>query len=524
MRFSLFLIAAVLLAYTEAATVQFNVISPGSKSVQVDVGGTLTTLTAPNTGVPFYTGSVETGAATTYKYVSDAKSEGFSRTLGSGISSTLNDYYDRPTTYANIPALPRPLDNGKQWTRAAESPDLFDINYMPSIFVQGVQSEMDYLVLNVPKTRYIVNITMIGKDYVRTFSQATLRISGAGKTHNNAKQSWRWTLAAGDFIDSRNSFKIRHMEEDPTQMREKLYADCLRSMGTYANQANMVRYFINNEAFGTFNLIDDVSEYSYIRSMFYGGNPPSQMGPLYDGASGASFAFVNDPSGYDSFKPTKGSPQGSEAILPLAKAFHELNVTDTLAVNRFEDIFDVDQFLRFMVMEYLTGSWDNYWEMQSNDGAYCDYANNNTWYYLGQDYDGSFGVNLPVDVINWSYRDYPKKNPGAVLINGFLKNTDLASRFESYIVDTVKKLFNNNTLGQHIMAYREFIELDLKWDRTVVQRSPGIDYGWVFSNSYDNLFTEVSSPKKTGGGAAYGLTEWIAKKAQFVAKDLKFTL
>ncbi|KAI9353180.1 coth protein-domain-containing protein [Pilaira anomala] len=509
---------------THAATVQFNVISPGSKSVQVDVGGNRTALTAPNSAVPFYTGSVEIGTATSYKYVSDSKSEAFSRTLTAGVSNTFNEYYDRPITYANIPTLSRPLDNGKQWTRAAESPDLFDINYMPSIFVQGIQSEMDYLVENVPDSRYKVNITMIGKDYVRTFNHATLRISGAGKPHNNAKQSWRWTLAKGDYIDNRNSFKIRHMEEDPTQMREKLYADCLRAMGTYANQANMVRYFINNEAFGTFNLIDDIAEYSYIRSMFYAGKPPKKMGPLYDGASGAGFQFIPDPYDYGSFKPTKGSPEGSEAIFPLAKAFNQLNITDNLAVSRFEKMFDIDQFLRFMVMEYLGGSWDGYWEMQTNDGAYKDYANKNKWYYLGQDYDGTFGVNNPVDVVNFSYRDYPAKNPDAVLINGFLKNKDLAARFESYIVDTVKQLFNNNTLGKRILAYREFIEPDLKWDRSIKQRSPGIDYGWVFSNTYENLFREVSSPKKTGGGAAYGLIEWIVKKSQFVAKDLKFTL
>lgn len=521
---SLYTVASVLLVSAQAATVQFNVISPGSKTVQVYVDGKVSSLSASIANVPFYTGSVEVGTASSYKYVSDNKTEVFSRTLSKDTTITFNEYYNRPITYANIPVLPRPLDNGKQWTRGSQSPELFDTNYIPSIFVQGVQSEMDALVTRTLKTDHLVDITMIGKDFVKTFNKASLSISGAGKKHNPAKQSWRWTLAAGDYIDNRDTFKIRHMEEDPTQMREKLYADCLRAMGTYANEANMVRYFINGQSFGTFNLLDDVTKYSYLRAMFYNGNPPAQMGPVYDGASGASFEYFADPSEYSSFKPTKGSPEGSEAIQPLAKAFRLLNVTDTLAVDRFENTFGIDQFLRFMVMEYLGGSWDGYWQMQTNDGAYKDYANNNTWYYLGQDYDGSFGVNLAVDVINYSYRDYPAKNKNAVLINRLLTNKDIASRFESYITDTVKQLFNNATLGKHIMAYREFIAPDLKWDRSIKQRSPGINYGWVYSNSYDNLFEEVSSPNKNGGGAAYGLTEWIAKKSQFVAKDLKFTL
>jgi hypothetical protein len=35
------------------------------------------------------------------------------------------------------------------------------------------------------------------------------------------------------------------------------------------------------------------------------------------------------------------------------------------------------------VMEYLTGSWDAYWMMQSNDGAYQDPVSKK-WYYLPQ--------------------------------------------------------------------------------------------------------------------------------------------
>jgi hypothetical protein len=524
MRFSLSICTSLLLASVQAAIIQFNVLSPGSNSVQVNVNNKLTALTAPTAGIPFYTGSVDIGSAKTYKYVSDSKAEGFSRDLPIDAGSTCNDFFNRPITYANIPKLPRPLDNGKEWTRADQEPDLFDTNYIPSIFVHGDPEEMNQLIQQVPKQKYTTQLTFVGKDYVKSFTNVTLSISGAGKKHNPAKQSWRWTLSPGDYINNRNNFKIRHMEEDPTQMREKLYADCLRAMGTYANQANMVRYYINGQSFGTFNLLDDIKDYSYIRSNFYNGHPPEQMGPLYDGASGAGFQYIQDPYDYGAFKPNHVSPEGSEAIYPLAKAFHELDVKDTSAVNRFGSMFDIDQFLRFMVMEYLTGSWDGYWMMQTNDGAYKDYAHNNTWYYLGQDYDGTFGVNLAVDVLEFSYKDYLSKYPDAVFINGFLQNADLRSRFESYIKDTVKILFNNQTLGKHIKAYREFIAPDLEWDRSIIQKSPGINYGWNFQNTYDNIFRGVSSPNANGGGAQYGLVEWISKKSAVVAKDLNFTL
>jgi hypothetical protein len=106
-----------------------------------------------------------------------------------------------------------------------------------------------------------------------------------------------------------------------------------------------------------------------------------------------------------------------------------------------------DQVHLFVCLRnFSTGSW----MMQTNDGAH---SSNILWYYLGQDYDGSFGVYLTVDVLEFSYdKHYPDKCPEAVLIIGFLQNTDLRSRLK----DTVKTLFNEETLGKRIKAFREF--------------------------------------------------------------------
>lgn len=41
------------------------------------------------------------------KYVVNGKEESFERTLEG--ESTRNDFYDRPVTYAAIPALPKPI-------------------------------------------------------------------------------------------------------------------------------------------------------------------------------------------------------------------------------------------------------------------------------------------------------------------------------------------------------------------------------------------------------------------------------
>lgn len=84
-------------------------------------------------------------------------------------SSTRNEFYSRPVTYAtNIPQLPSILTEGA-WSRGSTSDPIWDGNYIPSIFVTANENEMENLIENVPKTTYKAKITYIGPDEVTTF-------------------------------------------------------------------------------------------------------------------------------------------------------------------------------------------------------------------------------------------------------------------------------------------------------------------------------------------------------------------
>lgn len=312
------------------------------------------------------------------------------------------------------------------------------------------------------------------------------------------------------------------MEEDPTQLREKLYADIARKMGTYANEANLVRFFINKEGMGTFNLLDDVIMYSYINAMFYGGDAPEQMGPLYDGGSGADF---NPATGYDSFVPNVESPLSQDAIAPFAEAIADVDFSNDAEVQAIAQYFDYDQFLRFMIMEFLTGSWDGYWQEQTNDGAYID-TKENKLYYLAQDFDATFGVNLPFekDFVNKSFQDWVKQFPNAFLINKLLSNPSVNKTFQNYLTTTVEEIFNYDTLKAYVEARHNFIYPDLAWDRSIKQRSPGNIFGWTAKQTTENLYEAVTAPgpdASSTGGAQFGLLEWVQLKEKSLRSQLK---
>ncbi|KAF9203297.1 hypothetical protein BGZ49_006557 [Haplosporangium sp. Z 27] len=516
-----------LAAIAQAAQVTFNVIAPNVTTVQVSVNGQLTTLNSADPTSPIFSGAADTGSDTHYKYVAGGVSEAFDRQLPSGSSATFYDFLNRPVTYADIPELPWPIENNPQWTRSGAKQSIFDSNYIPTIFVNGNANDLNSLIANPTNVTYAVNVTYVLANEVKTFTNVTFGIHNPGKKSNNAKQSWQWQHSPNDTYQKRSHFKIRHQEEDPTQIREKLYADISRAMGTYANEANMVRFYINNDAFGTFNLLDDVIQYSYPYAMFYDGNPPAQMGALFDGASGASFQY--DPTGnaYYSWIMNADSPETSQAIGPLCQLWNQTDKTNDTAIAQVDAIFDLDYFMRFMVLEYLTGNWDGYWEEQTNDGLYRDPTQNNKWYYLAQDFDATFGVNLPTadpTFVSWSYKSFPGNFSGGVMINGLLQNPTYQAKFESYLKSTVQVLFNNVTLTNRILKYHDFILPDLAWDRNITQRSPGINYGWTLAQATENLWGGVQAPNNNGGGASWGLIQWIVAKTAAVAQEFSIAV
>ncbi|CAO3680059.1 unnamed protein product [Rhizopus stolonifer] len=532
MKLSLAVISSsFLVAIAKAASIQFNVIAPSATDVKVSVNGQQVALTASDANVPYFVGSAEVGSSSTYKYVVGGTEESFDRSLTGITNSTLNDFYNRPVTYANIPQLPSPIETNPQWTRSGKKPEIFDDNYVPSVFFHGDDTQVQTLVKNVPADKVSGTLTFIGSNYVHSFQNVSFGIHGAGKKHNNAKQSWNWSLSGSDTMGNRNFFKLRHMEEDPTQIRERLYADILHAMGTYANEATMVRLFLNGQGFGTFNMLDDITQFSYINAMFYGGNPPATVGPLYDGASGADFQYhPGNTDGYSSWVANANNPNAEnyEALDPLCKAWNETTYTDNTAMANFEKMFDMEHFMRFMVIEYLTAHWDGYWMGQTNDGAYRDPSDNNKWYFLDQDFDGTFGVNLDVAegtaFVGVSYKDFPNRYPAAVMANNVLQNADKKATFEKYLTETVRVLFNNVTLTNRVLALHNFLLPDLEWDRSITQQSPGINFGWTMDQVNQNLWQGVTAPNNNGGGAAWGLVEYIAAKAQAMAKEYNITI
>ncbi|KAI9299448.1 hypothetical protein BJ944DRAFT_245235, partial [Cunninghamella echinulata] len=144
---------------------QFKVIAPGGKQVQVLVNGKTVDLKAPDADVPYFVGNAD-ATGSNYKYVVDGKEESFMRQLGG--DSTMNDFYNRPVTYADIPRLPNVIGSNN-WDRAAGPGPIWDTNYIPSVFINGNPKEMKSLIQDLSNKIYSVKFTIIDANDVHTF-------------------------------------------------------------------------------------------------------------------------------------------------------------------------------------------------------------------------------------------------------------------------------------------------------------------------------------------------------------------
>lgn len=98
----------------------------------------------------------------------------------------------------------------------------------------------------------------------------------------------------------------------------------------------------------------------------------------------------------------------------------------------------------------------------------------------------------------------------------------MKTTFETYLKNVTSILFNPATLGRRVAAVQERLKPEVAWDRNITQRSPGINYHWTYQQFLDNINQPVSGVG--GGGAQWGLMQWVDAKSQVVAKEFALTL
>ncbi|ORX45901.1 hypothetical protein DM01DRAFT_1364539 [Hesseltinella vesiculosa] len=513
------------------ADVQYAVVAFPSNagSVQVAVDGQNHPLTADSQVPNLFKGSAPSGSS--YQYVMDNQAETPKRSLANGASSTGNEFFNRTHTIVNVPELPQ----------------AYHPFYPPLFTGMNKSNEVATIILNVNGSAFdsvVQAPTQKGKAQVYSFAYVSNKevytISTSGQsTKDFAKQSY--AIDFGDFIPQgqkkplffgRTIVKLRAEATDPTQLREKLYLDCLAAAGATTLSGSFVRLFVNNQPYGLYTLMDDISTHT-IDNMLHGGNwTYATTGVTYKGnalspTQEGNLAYLgDDPTKYspDTYKlvdvgedPNASTKNNTVTnLIDFTKRLSQINPSTITDGNNqaLLGLLNPDNTLVALAMNYLTDSWDGLWVQASNYYLNQDFGTNQ-WCITSYDFDETFGNGAQPGRDSVPYTNYSRPDSVRPLPDLFLNSPYYKLHFEEILKTMVKRFFNTRVIVPRLQAWATLLEEDIAWDYSIPGHSPGTKNTFTVQDFLTNLNSTAASTE--------GIGQWIGNRVSSLTQQLSFT-
>ena len=337
-----------------------------------------------------------------------------------------------------------------------------------------------------------------------------------------SKPGYNIKIRGGDDLYGRKHLRLRSDFSEPTYLRSKIMADIHNRLGLPSISVNYAILYLNGENMGLYMLMDIFKD-SWVEQVYGEKNTTT----LYK-CNGMSFLTLESSS--------TGCINENDEVTDHTEWLNMLSRLDQAEKPEdIEDIFDIDQFLKEIAIEYLTGAWDHI--IKNTGHNYFMYKPvNGKWQYLLFDFDLDFGYNLDLifmetfdeffeiakkdnDFTNYSFKDFIDTNHIIDIL--VLRNSD---HFDQLLKDIVKNVFNPAVLFPHIDEVKEFIRPYVKLDKTQDKngnypgriKKEGTDYLFnmkQWENSVEYTMTKLSYYDKV-----YGLKQWILGKYKYVCK------
>ncbi len=324
-----------------------------------------------------------------------------------------------------------------------------------------------------------------------------------GNTSRNAdKKSYK--ISFNTYVQGREFYGLEKMNlngehNDPTIMRSKLAWDIAYQNGIVGSRANHVRFFINDVFYGVYINVEHIDE-EFLSSRY--GN---KNGNLYKCLWPADLDYLgNDPDLYKLEVFGRPVYQLKTNLVEndyskLAQFIFILNTTPSNPLLcELEKVFNVDDYLKFIALDVLTGNWDG--PIYNKNNFYL-YENPATGLieYIPYDLDNTFGIDwFGIDwgernIYNWSHSS--EERP---IYEKILGVPEYHRRYTYYLNQMLEDVFNEDNLNPHIDSLLTKI---IPW--VAIDTFAMKDYGYTYID-FMNAFTQPLS-----GHVKYGLKEYI---------------
>ncbi|OUM64174.1 hypothetical protein PIROE2DRAFT_60852 [Piromyces sp. E2] len=379
-----------------------------------------------------------------------------------------------------------------------------------------------------------VEMYFMGDDSVKHFTNVTLAFSGMG-SRGFAKRPYKIKLSDGDndikdnkSLNGRTGFKLRNLCFDCSYVRQKIVTDVGHAMGVILPQVGFARLYMNGEPYGLYELTDNPKK-NWIKKVIHEDSLPqnAKIGSYYKGVSYSEDEFVpaslnveSDDSWYENLYECENEYEGQAQYTDLKSFVTWLStVNSNTSVDEIAKVFEVDLFLKYMVIEYLIGHWDGYWISGNNFYLYKNPVSGK-YLFMSFDFDLTLGMwdPNPPETPYTSFKSQ-KTTVEPALVQRILYHPSLQKKFEEYLTVTVQKTFNIQALGPRVDYFKDFLYDDIAWDKTVTPKAVPLKKTRV-----STLQDSLNAFEKSSCEADYGIKEWITLRSQFVAKSFGITI
>jgi len=397
----------------------------------------------------------------------------------------------------------------------------FKLNF--AIFLGGVEND-DSVLSSDFKTKQATLEVEINNE-VKSFKKVTFSLSG-NLSRTRSKLNYNLKIRGKDELYGRKTFKLRSDDVEPTFLRSKIVSDIHNRLELPSISANYAELYVNDQYMGFYILVDTLKT-SWVEYV-YGEKDTTSLFQCKDISS-----FLSESTSSNACENECEDDQtpDTEGWINLLKRLDKAHSAEDI-----EDIFDVDQFLYEMALEYLTAGWDH---LVHNGHNYYMYKNVKTgkWEYLAYDFDLDLGQNIdriflsfitedmPERIENFN-RDYPNYSIQEWISSPFhlveILILNDPTRFNQILANVIEKAFNPAVLFPHIDEIKSFIEPYVMKDK--IPDTNGLLPGRInhLANSFFSVeewnanseFTTVP----TYPYCAYGIKYWILAKYRNVCK------
>lgn len=327
-----------------------------------------------------------------------------------------------------------------------------------------------------------------------------------GNTSRNADKN-SFKISFNTYVEGRDYYGLEKLNingehNDPSIIRSKLGWDIARQIGIPGSRSNHVRLYINDEYFGLFVNVEHIDE-EFVDLRF-----GSKDGNLYKCLYPADLHYLgSDPDEYKlvvfgrQVYQLKTNTDEND-YTKLAQFIDVLNNTPIDELDcELEKVFNVDQYLKYIVFDILTGNWDGPIFNKNNFYLY-ENPNNGLIEYIPYDIDNTFGIDW--FGVDWANRDIYSWSPSSQfrpIYERLMDVPEYKNRFTYYLRKTIMDVFNEGNLFPHIDSLKQKMD-PWRMDDPLA----GLDYGYNFDD-YENSFVESLS-----GHVKYGVKEYITER------------